>query len=299
MGFLSYAFSVDAIVTENLTKTYPGKMALNGLNFVVKSNTIHGFLGPNGAGKSTTMNILSCLMRQTGGRAYILGKETLQNALWVKERLGFLPEIPPLYGEMKVGDFLLFCAKLYGLEGKEANHAVVSVVEKMHLSQVKNRLIDHLSKGYKQRVGIASALIFNPPVLILDEPAAGLDPKSIKETRELISSLREEHTVMLSSHHLDEVGQICDDITIVKDGELVLSDSFEQVQRQFSRKKPLEIEVAGGDAAIAGALEGFSDFQIIPSTDDGVKQIVVPNAGDRQQRAMVCRKLVERGVEVF
>ena len=195
---------MDAIVTENLRKTYPGKIALAGLNLAVKAHTIHGFLGPNGAGKSTTMNILSCLIRQTSGVAYIMGQNTLKHPLSVKKHLGFLPEVPPLYADMTVADFLLFRAQLYRMPKAEARQRVATVMGKVSLEEVSSRLIDHLSKGLKQRVGIASALISHPSILILDEPAAGLDPKSIREVRELILTLKQEHTVMLSSHQLGE-----------------------------------------------------------------------------------------------
>ena len=288
---------MDAIVAENLLKTYPGKAALQGLDLAIRQNTIHGFLGPNGAGKSTTMNILSCLIKQTAGKAYILGKETLENPLFVKENLGFLPEVPPLYTDMTVVDFLLFRARLYQMSKAEAAKQTAEVMEKMNLKAVKGRLIDHLSKGQKQRAAIASALIFNPPVLILDEPAAGLDPKSIREIRQLISDLRHDHTVMLSSHHLEEVGQLCDEITIIKDGKLILSDSFAQVQKRFSQKKPLEITVRGEDHALKKALKEFGQYQMIPYNDK--IKVVVSAPSVVEQRAVICRRLIENQVDVF
>ena len=290
---------MDAIVAENLRKTYPGKVALEGLNLAIKRHSIHGFLGPNGAGKSTTMNILSCLVRQTEGRAYILGKETLENSLFVKENLGFLPEVPPLYGEMKVGDFLRFQAGLYQMSGAQAMGRAAQVVEKMKLKDVENRLIDHLSKGFKQRVGIAAALICDPPVLILDEPAAGLDPESIREIRGLLLGLREQHTVMLSSHHLGEVEQLCDEMTIIKDGQLVLSDSFDKVQKRFSQKNPLLVTVKGGAREIACALEGLGHYETNARGEEG-QQVLSVYADDIDQlRPLICQRLVENGVEVF
>ena len=288
---------MDAIVAENLFKTYPGKEALKGLDLAIRQHTIHGFLGPNGAGKSTTMNILSCLIKQTAGKAYILGKETLEHPFFVKENLGLLPEIPPLYGEMKVRDFLEFRAALYGMSKGEALRGTDQVMEKMNLQEVKDRLIDHLSKGYKQRVGMASALIFNPPVLILDEPAAGLDPRSIREIRQLMGDLRHEHTVMFSSHHLGEVGQICDEITIIKEGKLVLSDSFAKVQKRFSQKNPLEIIVQGQAQALQEALKEFDDYEIVPHHDK--MKIIVSSPKMVGQRSMICRRLVENQVDVF
>ena len=289
---------MDAIVTENLCKTYPGKVALEGLNLAIRCNTIHGFLGPNGAGKSTTMNILSCLARQTSGKAYILGIDTLLDPLSVKERLGLLPEIPPLYGEMRVSDFLSFRANLYERSRDKCQRQVALVLEKMDLGEVANRLIDHLSKGLKQRVGIASALIFNPPVLILDEPAAGLDPKSIREIRRLILDLRKDHTVMLSSHHLGEVEQLCDEITIIKEGRPLLSNSFERMQMQFSRDRPLEIVVRGESRSLDNALEGIGPYQVSEEKDQ-MKRVTISLSNGDEIRPMICKRLVDNHLAVF
>ena len=289
---------MDAIVAENLSKVYPGKTALAGLNLAVRKNTVHGFLGPNGAGKTTTMSILSCLVKQTTGRACILGQETLDNPLWVKERLGFLPETPPLYGDMRVGDFLLFKARLYQMSKKTGARNVDRAMDKVGLGPVKGRLIDHLSKGYKQRVGIASALVPNPPVLILDEPAAGLDPASVREVRQLMLSLRESHTVMLSSHHLGEVGQVCDEITIIKEGKLVLSDSFARMQQRFFGKNPLELVVRGEEHHLQSALAGFGPYQAT-ALEGNRRAVVLASVESYEQRAIICRRLVENQLEVF
>ncbi|MCY4643183.1 MAG: ABC transporter ATP-binding protein [Bacteriovoracales bacterium] len=289
---------MDAIVADNLTKTYPGKTALKNFNLSISPNTIHGFLGPNGAGKSTTMNILSGLIKQTEGKAYIMGKETLENSFFVRRNLGFLPEIPPLYGDMTVKDFLLFRARLYFTSKPKAKGQVDKALEKMNLKEVERRLIDHLSKGFKQRVGMASALIFDPPVLILDEPAVGLDPKSIVEIRKLISDLREGHTVMFSSHHLGEVEQLCDEITVIRDGRLVLSDSYGRVKKRFAQKKPFEILVKGEDQVLAKALDGYGDYRIVRQ-EDQKKTIVISPSQEEELAPRLCRRLVENGVDIF
>ena len=287
-----------AIVTENLSKSYPGKVALRGVNLRVRSNTIHGFLGPNGAGKSTTMNILSGLIRQTEGQVYILGKETLRNSFFVRENLGFLPELPPLYGEMRVEDFLFFRASLYFSSKKSVVRQVGFVLEKIGLEKERKRTIDHLSKGFKQRVGIASALIFNPSILILDEPASGLDPTSIREIRQLMLSLKEEHTIMFSSHQLGEVAHVCDEISIIKDGRLILNDSFKKVQEQFSQSNPLEVLVRGEREALTRSLESFGTYEVIDKSD-GLALMRFSSIESFQMRADICRQLVENKVEVF
>lgn len=286
------------IATENLVKSYPGKMALKGVDLQIQSNTIHGFLGPNGAGKSTAMNIISGLMKQTRGQVYILGKEISKNSFFVRENLGFLPETPSLYGDMKVEDFLFFRASLYFSSKKIIQKQIDFVLEKIGLNEVKKRSIGHLSKGFKQRVGIASALIFDPPILILDEPISGLDPSSIREIRQLMTSLKTDHTIMFSSHQLGEVAHICDEISIIKEGKLILSDSFKKVQEKFSQKNPLEVLVRGERDILNRSLEGFEYNEIVDRNDD-LQLIKFSSVKSFQTRADICRRLVENGVDVF
>ena len=288
------------MITEDLTKLYPGKKraALDQFCLSVKAHTIHAFLGPNGAGKTTTMNILSGLLRQTAGRAFLLGKETTQNWLFVRENLGFLAERPALYSEMRVGDFLYFRARLHGLSRREARLRVGSVAEKLKLQELQGSWIEHLSKGFVQRVGVASALIANPKVLILDEPAAGLDPASIRQMRNLLLDLKQNHTILFSSHQLGEVAQVCDDITIIKDGKLVISDSFKRVQQEFSKRSPLQLVLRGDPAGIQSILSEFGEVKIA-SHPGGEQWVQLYGTSIDEFRGAICRNLVMGQVEVL
>lgn len=217
------------IVVDQLVKEYPGKLALKGVSFEIKDKRIHGFLGPNGAGKSTAMNIICGLARQNNGRVLVNGLDTLDSREECRKRIGFLPEVPPLYEDMTVKDFLVFAARIRGVTKTEAENRADEIIEKHSLSSVATRRISVLSKGFKQRVAISSCLVFDPDILILDEPTVGLDPEAIREIRNLILELKDRHTILVSSHQLGEISKICDDLTIIKDGQIVISDTFENV----------------------------------------------------------------------
>lgn len=206
-----------AIDIKNLTKTYPGRVALSDISFSVKKGSVHGFLGPNGAGKSTTMKILSGLIRESSGEFALSGK------------VGFLPEHPPVYPNMSVVDYLEFVFSIYAPEKKTIKAAVADVMEKTGLSNVKERLIGNLSKGYQQRVGIAQALVHSPEIIILDEPTVGLDPVAIADIRELITKLKKDHTILFSTHQLHDVELLCSDITLINNGKIVVSGKLESI----------------------------------------------------------------------
>jgi ABC-2 type transport system ATP-binding protein len=206
-----------AIEIKNLSKSYPGRMALNEISFSVKKGSVHGFLGPNGAGKSTTMKILSGLIPPSEGDFKVNGK------------VGFLPEHPPLYSNMTVRDYLVFVQSIYSAEGAKNTDAVERVIQKTGLTQVSDRLIGNLSKGYQQRVGIAQALVHSPEIIILDEPTVGLDPVSINEIRELIKELKNDHTILFSSHQLHDVEILCSDITLINQGKIVVSGPLDKI----------------------------------------------------------------------
>ncbi len=194
-----------AVSVHDLCKSYPGVVALDHMNFQVEKGTIHGLLGPNGAGKSTTMKILAGLIKKTAGRVEIFGKEISPDFPLVKKQIGVLMENPPLYSDMVVEDYLDFVAAIHGVEKRRRKAQVQITLEKTQLTEVRKRLIGNLSKGFQQRVGVAQALVFDPPLLILDEPSVGLDPASIIEMRNLIHSLKGSHTLLLSSHYLHEI----------------------------------------------------------------------------------------------
>lgn len=245
------------IQVENLVKRYGNHTAVDGLSFTVEKGQIYGFLGPNGAGKSTTMNIMTGYIAASSGTVLIDGHDILKEPLKAKKCIGYLPEIPPLYTDMTVWEYLLFVAELKKVPGKERMDHVEEIIEKIKLTQVEDRLIKNLSKGYKQRVGLAQALIGYPEVIILDEPMVGLDPKQIIEMRDLIKGLAKEHTIILSSHILSEVSAICDHIMIIAKGKLVASGSPEELQEKMQAKAELEVLVLGAQKQIEETLQAL------------------------------------------
>ena len=223
------------IEVKELVKQYGTHTAVDHLSFTVETGKIYGFLGPNGAGKSTTMNMMTGYLGATKGEILIEGYDILKNPKKAKKHIGYLPEIPPLYVDMKVKEYLTFAAKLKGIPKKEVSHSVEEVMEKTGISDVSHRLIRNLSKGFRQRVGLAQAILGFPKIIILDEPTVGLDPKQIIEIRELIRDLSKEHTVILSSHILAEVRELCDYIFIISKGKMVASDTPENLERLMQK----------------------------------------------------------------
>lgn len=223
------------IHVENLTKIYGPRTAINNLSFQIQKGEIVGFLGPNGAGKSTTMKILTGFMPATSGKANVAGFDVFDNPMDVKRNVGYLPETPPVYLEMRVEDYLEFAARLHQVAKAEVKRAVDTVLQKTALGDVRSRIIGNLSKGFRQRVGLAQALIHNPLVLILDEPTVGLDPKQIIEIRELIKGLAGDHTVILSSHILPEVTATCQRIIVINQGQIVAEDTLDRLSTRLKK----------------------------------------------------------------
>ena len=221
------------IEVRNLVKQYGDHIAVDHLNFTVEKGQVCGFLGPNGAGKSTTMNIMTGYLSPTSGEVIINGYNILDEPEKAKRCIGYLPEIPPLYTEMTVGEYLRFAAELKGVPKKDIQSEIDRVVERTHLKEMYNRLTGNLSKGYRQRVGVAQAIIGSPEIIILDEPTIGLDPKQIIEIRELIRDLAKEHTIILSSHILFEVQEVCDRMLIIDHGKLLANGSPEELEREI------------------------------------------------------------------
>lgn len=251
------------IEVTNLTKRYGSHVAVNHLSFRVEKGQIYGFLGPNGAGKSTTMNILTGYLAPTEGTVTIGGTDIQKEPEEAKKKIGYLPEIPPLYTEMTVEEYLKFAAELKKLPRAERKEQVEQVMEMTQITDMRGRLIRNLSKGYRQRVGLAQAILGNPEVIILDEPSVGLDPKQIIEIRDLIRKLGENHTVILSSHILSEVSAVCDHIMIISHGQLVASDSPEGLQKLMSGTPELLLTVKGDYEAVKDALAGTADVDIV------------------------------------
>ncbi len=236
------------IKVQGLTKRYARTIAVDNISFEVEKGQIVGFLGPNGAGKTTTMRVLTCFLPPTAGTCNVAGFDVLENPLEVKKRIGYLPETPPLYPEMEVDEFLLFVGRLKGIAAADVERRANESMEKCSLGDVRHKLIGKLSKGYRQRVGLAQAIIHNPDVLVLDEPTAGLDPKQIIETRELIKNLAGEHTIILSTHILSEVEHSCERVVIINKGKLVAVDSVANLTNRLRGAEAvlLEIESSGG-----------------------------------------------------
>jgi ABC-2 type transport system ATP-binding protein len=232
------------IRVSELTKKYARNTAVDHISFEVEKGQIVGFLGPNGAGKTTTMRMLTCFLPPSAGTATVAGFDVLEQPLEVKKHIGYLPETPPLYQEMRTSEYLMFVGKLKGLSGQELRQRVDTVCERCAVTDVKQKLLGKLSKGYRQRVGLAQAIIHNPDVLILDEPTAGLDPKQINETRDLIKGLAGDHTIILSTHILPEVEQTCQQVIIINKGKLVATDSVSNLQCRARGVESVLVEVA-------------------------------------------------------
>jgi ABC-2 type transport system ATP-binding protein len=235
------------IIVKDVTKRYARAVAVDHISFSVAKGQIVGFLGPNGAGKTTTMRILTCFLSPTAGTASVAGFDVLEQPFEVKKRIGYLPETPPLYPEMETAEYLRFVGKLKGLSGADLEKRIDYVCDRCFVADVKTKLLGKLSKGYRQRVGLAQAIIHNPDVLILDEPTAGLDPKQINETRDLIKGLAGDHTIILSTHILPEVEQTCEQVLIINKGKLVATDSVRNLQARARDAESLLLEVAARD----------------------------------------------------
>jgi len=256
------------IDVQNLTKYYGSHCAVNGISFSVGEGEIVGFLGPNGAGKTTTLRVLTCYHPATSGAAQVAGYDVFGESMKVREQVGYLPESVPLYLEMRVREYLRFRAKLRGIPARERNAAIDRVAARVWISDVLKRPIAHLSKGYRQRVGLADALLHGPKVLILDEPTVGLDPAQIRETRSLIRELAQEHTVMFSSHILPEVEATCQRILIIHQGRIIASGTAAELRARGAEGKRVIADVKAGEGELVSAARSL----------DGVKEVRAASA---------------------
>jgi ABC-2 type transport system ATP-binding protein len=289
------------IQVNRLTKVYGLLTALDDVSFEVGKGEILGFLGPNGAGKTTMMRILSGFFPATEGTAKVAGFDVFQQPLEVKRRVGYLPEHPPLYTEMTVDAFLKFAARIKGVEKSQVETRLAEVKEKCGLSEMGERLIKHLSKGFRQRVGLAQAMIHSPEVLILDEPTVGLDPKQIIEVRELIKSLGGEHTIILSTHILPEVSMTCERVIIINNGRIVAVDTPQNLTNQLSGGQRIELEVEGPVAALPellSAIPGVSNI-LLGEPRNGHDRVWVETEPGKEIRHLVSRAVVEHGFELY
>ena len=277
------------IEVKHLTKRYGNHVAVNDLNFTIDKGKVYGFLGPNGAGKSTTMNIITGCLGATEGEVLIDGHSITEEPMQAKRLIGYLPEQPPVYMDMTPAEYLDFVARAKGIPAKERAQQIETVTEKTRIQDVRNRLIRNLSKGYRQRVGIAQALLGRPEIIILDEPTVGLDPAQIIEIRELIRELGKEHTLVLSSHILSEVQAVCDAIMIISKGRLVASDTSENLTALFAGTVTLNLDVRATDDAARKVLDtvpGIEDMALSAS-DPGVTHVQLkPEEGQDIREAL-------------
>lgn len=266
------------IEVKNLTKRYGEHLAVDNVSFTVEDGEIIGFLGPNGAGKSTTMNMITGYLSSTEGSVLIDGIDILEDPVHAKAKLGYLPEVPPLYSDMTVEEYLRFACELKKVPAAKQKESVEQLVKLARIKDVQKRLIVNLSKGYKQRVGLAAALAGNPDVLILDEPTAGLDPKQIMEFRDLIKALSKNHTIIISSHILAEIQAICDRVIIINHGRIMATDTPEALSQRIMRNNKLELRIKGPRNEIVKGLKeipGISSIDVVRIREEGSIDLMV------------------------
>lgn len=255
------------IAVKNLTKKYGDIAAVRDVSFTMEKGRVYGFLGPNGAGKSTTMNIITGCLAATAGSVTIDGLDIYEDAVDAKRKIGYLPELPPLYTDMTPDEYLLFVGRAKGLRGDALYREVERVEKRTGLTELRARLIRNLSKGYRQRVGIAQAILGDPEIIILDEPTVGLDPLQIIEIRELVRELGENHTVILSSHILSEISAVCDYVIIIAHGEIVAADTIENLTTLYAGKSTVDLDVRGDRERILSLLDGYPEIASREITD--------------------------------
>ncbi len=290
------------IEVEQLTKRYGSVKAIESLSFGVEKGEILGFLGPNGAGKTTTMRILTCFLPATEGTARVAGYDVFSQPLEVKRRIGYLPENPPLYNEMTVDSYLDFVAKIKGVETASRKKRIDEVKERVSIREYSGTLIKNLSKGYKQRVGLAQALVHDPEVLILDEPTVGLDPNQIIEVRELIKSLSGNHTIILSTHILPEVSMTCQRVVIIAEGKIVAVNTPKNLTRQLQGVDRIYVAAKGPQATVTGKIQEIDGVLKVESQKldgDEAFSYSVEVELKKDVRGKLARKIVESGFDLL
>lgn len=290
------------ITVEHLTKYYGRHLAVNDISFTINDNEILGFLGPNGAGKSTTMNMITGYLPMTRGTVNICGEDISRNPVQAKKNIGYLPEIPPVYPDMKVNEYLKFCAELKKIPASLRKEQIDSAIERLKLQDVSKRLIKNLSKGYRQRVGFAQALLGNPKFLILDEPTVGLDPEQVAEVRKIIKDLKKEHSVIFSSHILSEVSAVCDRVVIINKGEIKAIDTIENLENSVNTTRIINVRAktsAYTADVVIGAVDGV-DKIIEKSESDGIASVrfsIIGKDTDKVQNDVISA-LIEKNIQI-
>ena len=290
------------IEVKNVTKKYGNKIAVDNISFEVKDGEVVGFLGPNGAGKSTTMNMITGFIEPTDGTIMINGNDISKKAKKAKKQIGYMPENVPLYHELTVKEFIKYMAELKFVKRPERKAEVDKVIKEAGLENVKNRLIRNLSRGYKQRVSLAGALVGNPDVIILDEPTVGLDPKQITEIRGLIKELGKKHTVILSTHILSEVSQICEKVVIINKGKIIAVDTPENLENKVASKNDIYVTVEDLDNRIeevAKDIKEITKIELVKENKDKTKQYLIESEKDVDLRKILFKELAKENITIF
>jgi ABC-2 type transport system ATP-binding protein len=290
------------IEIQNLTKHFGPIKAVNNINFTVEKGEILGFLGPNGAGKTTTMNMITGYLPSTSGTVKVAGYDIGEQPAEVKKRIGYLPEIPPVYTDMTVKEYLYFVSDLKKVPRSKRAGQISDIMEKIQIDHVKNRLVGNLSKGYRQRVGLAQALVGSPEVLILDEPTVGLDPNQIIEIRRLIKELGKEHTIIFSSHILQEVSAVCERVVIINKGEIVAIDTPDNLSRNLGNVSRFLMKVEGPQAEVTNALseiKGILNIECDSNGEENVFRYTVDSEKDIDVRRPIFFKMAELGYPIL
>ena len=290
------------IEVKNVTKKYPNIKAVDNINFTIKDGEVVGFLGPNGAGKTTTMNMITGFIEPTEGQIIINGFDIVKKSKKAKKQIGYMPEGVPLYTELTAREFVNYMAELKDVKAKERKEAVEKAIEETGLKDVQNKLIKNLSRGYKQRVSMAGALVGNPEVIILDEPTVGLDPKQITEIRSLIKELGKKHTVILSSHILSEVSQICERVIIINHGKIVAIDTPENLENKTKEKNTILVTVEAKNEKMKNLKEEVKEIEeikLVKDNEDGTKQYAVTSADKVDLRKKIFEILPKQDIIIF
>ena len=290
------------IEVKNVTKKYGSFVAVDDISFTINDGEVVGFLGPNGAGKSTTMNMLTGFIEQTEGEIIVDGYNMLKKPKKAKREIGYMPEGVPLYMDLTVKEFVTYMAEIKKVNKKERKEKVEKIIEQTGLKDVEKKLVKNLSRGYKQRVSMAGALVGEPKILILDEPTVGLDPKQITEIRNLIKDLGKTHTIILSSHILSEVSQICNKVIIINKGKIVAVDTPENLENKVSNNNMIYVTVEDKDNKIESVKEkvqGIEKIELIKNNEDGTKEYVIETAKDTDIRKEIFAELAKDNITIF
>ena len=290
------------IQVEKITKKYGSFTAVNNISFEIEEGEIVGFLGPNGAGKSTTMNMITGFIEPTSGKIIVDGYNISKKPKKAKRQIGYMPEGVPLYSDLTVKEFVTYMAELKGVAKKERKEKVLKVLEKTGLTEVQNKLTRNLSRGYKQRVSMAGALVSNPKVIILDEPTVGLDPKQVTEIRALIKELGKDHTVILSSHILSEVSQICNRVIIINKGQIVAIDTPENLEKKVVKDNSVYVTVEDTENkmdTVKDKLEKVQEIKLISENEDGTKKYMITATEDVDLRKNIFDTFATEGITIF